>query len=229
MRTLAIIPCFNEEKSIPALLREFESFPSITPLVIDDGSKDQTYRAASASAKCLKLPINLGIGGAVQTGIIYAYREGFDYCVQVDGDGQHRPDEIQKLLNAQKQTGADLVIGSRFSGESEFLSTGLRRIGIELLRKTIRIFYQEKIMDPTSGFRLMNRNAMACFIKNYPQDFPEPISIAQLLNNALKVAEVSVKMRAREHGQSSIHGWKNLSYMLRVIGYLIIMKFGSKH
>lgn len=229
MRTIAIIPCYNEEKSITALLREFKELPDITPLVIDDGSADKTHAAASTLAKCLKLPINLGIGGAVQTGILYAYREGFDYCVQVDGDGQHRPDEIQKLVSAQKQNAADLVIGSRFLGESEFLSTGIRRIGIEMLRKTIRIFYHTKIMDPTSGFRLMNRNAMACFIKNYPQDFPEPISIAQLLNSGLKVAEVSVKMRAREHGQSSIHGWKNLSYMLRVIGYLIIMKFGRKN
>lgn len=226
MRILAIIPCHNEEKSIASLLEEFKKFPEITPLVIDDGSTDKTFEIASRLAKCLKLPINLGIGGAVQTGILFASRESFEFAVQVDGDGQHRPDEIYKLIEAQKKSGASLVIGSRFHTEGEFQSTGLRRLGIKLLRKTLEFFYGVKILDPTSGFRLMDRQAMKCFIRQYPQDFPEPISIAMAQQSGLKIYETQVKMRAREHGESSIRGWKNLSYMLRVVGYLIIMKAG---
>jgi len=229
MKKIAIIiPCFNEEKSLPSLIREILQLPrDLTPIVVDDGSQDQTaFVAQKTGAIVLKLPANLGIGGAVQTGLIFAQRHHFDFAIQVDGDGQHDPSEIETLLKAQENSQADIVIGSRYlrSDESQntFKSTISRRMGISAISMVIRWLYGLKILDTTSGFRLMNKKAMATFAEHYPVDFPEPITFAIAHEHQLKIFECPVKMRERQHGTSSITGLKPMKYMIRVIGYLIL-------
>jgi glycosyltransferase involved in cell wall biosynthesis len=225
-RTLLIIPCFNEGQGIAKLLQEIQSYkiPHCDTLVIDDGSTDNTFLEAQKYSKCVKLITNLGIGGAVQTGIKYAFQNGYDFAIQIDGDGQHPPDQILRLLQAQQNTQADLVVGSRFIDHDTFRSSFTRRLGIGLISGSLKILYQQTITDPTSGLRLINRNGMKLFSKYYPVDFPEPVSLAHALENKFKVVEVPVQMRAREFGQSSISGLKNISYMLRVIGSMILVR-----
>lgn len=223
-KILLIIPCYNEASNIKSLLREIKSHKSFDSLVIDDGSSDNTASLALQETQCLQLPINLGIGGAVQTGIKYAYQNHYDFCIQIDGDGQHPPDQIEHLLHKQVETQADLVIGSRFIKNDSFNSSWSRRIGIRVISLAIKILFEKKITDPTSGMRLINQKAMKLFSKHYPTDFPEPISLCHALENKLKIVEVSVKMRAREYGHSSIAGFKNLSYMIRVLGYMILTR-----
>jgi glycosyltransferase involved in cell wall biosynthesis len=228
LKGLAIIPCFNEAAALPGLLTEFERVGApCDTLVVDDGSADNTYDVAAARTRALRLPFNLGIGGAVQAGIRYAYERGYDYCIQVDGDGQHPPEEIARLLETQSQTRASLVIGSRFLSEVSFRTTWTRRLGIAMLRLALRAFHGIEVQDLTSGFRLMDRAAMRVFVRDYPQDFPEPLSLAIAASAGIKIAETPVRMRAREHGQSSIQGFKTVAYMARVIGYLFILRVGK--
>lgn len=228
MKVLAIIPCFNESGALPGLLDDFARNGSLCDtLVVDDGSTDDTYRVAVSRTRALRLPFNLGIGGAVQTGIRFAYERGYDFCIQVDGDGQHPPSEIARVLEVQAQTGASLVIGSRFLSEVSFRTTWARRLGIGLLRVALRVFHGIEVQDPTSGFRVLDRAAMRVFGRDYPQDFPEPLSLAIAASAGLKIAEAPVRMRAREHGQSSIQGLKSVSYMARVIGYLFLLRLGK--
>lgn len=228
-RVLIIVPCLNEEDSIVRLLDELSmQAPDFDVVVVDDGSTDNTMKRVCPPAQCLRLPTNLGIGGAVQTGIQYAERRGYDYCVQVDGDGQHRPDQITKLLTAIKQTSSALVIGSRYLDETSegFRSSFLRRFGGRVISRTLTLMYGHKvrITDPTSGFRAMDRRAISLFADAYPHDYPEPISIAWCFALDLPVYEISVLMRERQGGTSSIRLWKTLSYMVRVILYVMLSR-----
>lgn len=224
---LLIIPCFNESESIGPLLKEIDSLnESYHTVVIDDGSLDNTYEVASHFSPCVKLISNLGIGGAVQTGIRYAKRNGYQFCVQVDGDGQHCPEEVAALLACQKDTNANIVIGSRFLLGDSFRSSAMRRVGIGVITLVIRKLFGIKITDPTSGLRLMDRKAIEFFSGNYPRDFPEPISIAQAIENGLTIVEVPARMRERTTGKSSIGGIVPLKYMIRVVGYLILVRVG---
>lgn len=230
MRGIIIVPCFNEDRSIRALVRSFHEYaPSLDVLVIDDGSTDRTRIEAEASgAQVVSLPINLGIGGAVQTGIKYAVLNGYDYAIQVDGDGQHPPSEISKLVAKFCSTGADLVIGSRFlSSADNFRSTFLRRIGILLIRSAILAATKLKIADPTSGFRLMGREVLGLFAREYPTDFPEAVSIVMVHRARLRHVEISVAMRPREFGMSSINGFDSVFFMLRVVISIILQKHVS--
>lgn len=223
---LIIIPCFNEQNTIASVLEEIHGLPEkYDTLVIDDGSQDRSREIASARSACVSLVVNLGIGGAVQTGIRYAHDRGYDFCVQVDGDGQHPPNQIRKLLDRFKSQPANLIIGSRFFTKEGFQSSFRRRFGISVIRGAIRLCFGRTISDPTSGFRLMDRKAIALFSRHYPFDFPEPISVAYALKNELEVEEVSVTMRERGGGVSSITGWKTFSYMLRVVGYVTLLRF----
>ncbi|MBM62046.1 MAG: glycosyltransferase [Acidobacteria bacterium] len=226
-RILLIIPCYNESASIGTLLQEIEEcLPTCDTLVVDDGSEDDTYEIASKSSACLRLIANLGIGGAVQTGIKYAFRKGYDLCIQVDGDGQHPPDQVELLTRGFLADRANMVIGSRFIDQTGFRSSRMRRLGIAIIRRSLANLYGEVITDPTSGFRLMDRRAMELFCAEYPYDFPEPISVGDALDQSLRVIEVPVTMRERKAGKSSIGGLKNLSYMFRVIGYLLLKRVG---
>jgi glycosyltransferase involved in cell wall biosynthesis len=228
LRILLIIPCYNEGGSIEALLSEIGRLgAAYDVLVIDDGSQDDTYFIAKQTASCLRLPVNIGIGGAEQGGIKYAYENNYDLCIRIDGDDQHPPDQINKLVERYVESSDGLIIGSRFLSDSLFRSTWLRRTGIKLISLMLKYFYGYKATDPTSGFRLMDRNAMRIFCSEYPYDFPEPASIAIALNHGIAVSEIPVKMKQREFGKSSIGGIKNISYMLRVIFYILFVKIRS--
>lgn len=222
-RTLLIIPCYNEADSIRVLLIEIARLNlGYDTLVIDDGSNDHTADVARALSPVVQMVSNLGIGGCVQTGIKYAWNKGYDYCIQVDGDGQHPPKELAKLV-AQKNT-ADIIIGSRFENIISFKSTTMRRFGSRLIMLTLfALFGGKLISDPTSGMRHMNRRAMELFARDYPQDFPEPISIARALKCGLTVNVVAVQMRERLNGVSSLKGLrKSISYMVRVLAYILL-------
>lgn len=222
-----MIPCYNEAASVGMLLREIQELcAGYETIVVDDGSEDETYAIASQLSPCLKLVANLGIGGAVQAAIKYALENDYDLCIQVDGDGQHPPSEIRCLLERYKVSSANLIIGSRFLSNGVFRSTWARRLGIGTIRTVIRWLFGQELTDPTSGLRMMDRQAMQIFSAEYPQDFPEPISVAMALERGLKVSEVPVHMRFRGNGASSITGIKTVTYMLRVVGYLFLVRMG---
>jgi len=225
-RILLVIPCYNEEASIGGLLTEIAAISSdYHTLVVDDGSSDATYAVASARSPAARLTQNLGIGGAVQTGIKYAARHGYDFCIQIDGDAQHDPREIELLLDAYRRQPTNIVIGSRFIDNAGFRSTRLRRFGSRLIALALNnLFAGGRITDPTSGMRLLDRRAIEFFARKYPMDFPEPIALAWALRAGLSVGEAPVGMRARETGVSSIDGFKTVSYMIRVLGYILLAR-----
>ncbi len=222
MRLLIIIPAYNEQASLSGLLDEIRALgdvgAEVETVVVDDGSADRTAEVAKAGgARVLRLCRNLGIGGAVQSGLRLARREGFDAAVQCDGDGQHPPAEIKALLAAAPQ--ADLVVGTRYGSKrapSNFRSTPLRRAGSWWLRVLLRVLTRVRVTDPTSGFRLYRSRALALFDNVYPYDFPEPESLAIARAAHLTVAEAPVTMRERQGGRSSIAGFSTVYYMLKV-------------
>ena len=226
-RVLIIIPCYNEQESVASLLKEImDCRQGYETIVVDDGSQDATYQTARQFSPAVKLSRNLGIGGAVQTGIKYARNQGFDFCIQLDGDGQHDPSEIPKLLHAYQKMSRSIIVGSRYLKNDAFRSTWVRRFGGKIIAKVMSLLFSGcTITDPTSGMRLMDRKAIEFFAKRYPHDFPEPISLAWALRVGFTVGEVQVKMRTRTHGKSSIVGLKPISYMFRVLGYVILARF----
>lgn len=222
LRVLIIIPAYNEESSIVKVAKKIEE-AGYDYIVINDGSKDQTLNVCiNNSINVLDLPRNLGIGGAVQAGHKYALRNNYDIDIQVDGDGQHDIAFIPELIK-KIESGADLVIGSRFlTPTNGFQSTFIRRIGIRWLSNLIRFLYKKVITDPTSGFRACGRKTLKLFSKTYPIDYPEPESIAEALNNKLKVEETSVSMNERTGGVSSIKKLSGIYYMIKVSLAIII-------
>ena len=225
-RILLVIPCFNEQRAIAPLLHEITAVGTTwDTLVVDDGSSDETFRVASAISPTVRLVTNLGIGGAVQTGIRYAARHDFDFCVQIDGDGQHPPAEVTKLLGAYALSPRSIIVGSRYLENDSFRSTWSRRLGKRAIARTLALLFPgTAISDPTSGMRLLDRDAIRLFAQRYPHDFPEPISLAWARRAGLSVGEVAVNMRAREHGTSSIAGVRPIAYMVRVLGYIVLAR-----
>ena len=192
-------------------------------IVINDCSKDDTKKICEENGfNLINLPINLGIGGAVQTGYKYGYTHGYDLAVQVDGDGQHDPIFLKKMADCMREHNADMVIGSRFIQKEGFQSSGTRRIGIKYFTILIKCLTGKKITDPTSGLRMVNRNVMKMFIDNYPKDYPEPESVVAVLRQGEKVEELPVVMRARSGGVSSISLKKSVYYMIKVSLAIII-------
>ncbi len=219
-KVLIIIPAYNEEASIGNLLKEIRStgLPfHYTCLVVNDASDDETAReAVNAGGRVLNLPVNIGIGGAVQAGFLYALENDFDYVIQLDGDGQHPPAEIPKLYNRIRNSGSDLVIGSRFLAPGGFKSSLMRRKGISLLSFLLRLLSGTVIKDITSGFRIFNARAFSILAEEYSDEYPEPESIIILSLSGLNVSEVEVKMRDRQGGVSSISASGSVYYMLKV-------------
>ena len=170
----------------------------------------------------MDLPINLGIGGAVQTGYKYAWENGYDMAVQVDGDGQHDPEFLELMAEYLETHQVDMVIGSRFIEKQGFQSSGMRRVGIRFFSGLIRLMTGKTITDPTSGLRMAGRNVIELFSKDYPRDYPEPESVVAILRKGLKVAEVPVIMREREGGVSSISMKKSVYYMVKVTLAILI-------
>ena len=229
-RTLIIIPAYNEEGSIGKVVKEVKQYlPGVNTLVVNDGSTDLTsLKARTSGAIVLDIPFNLGIGGAMQAGYQYANHKGYDIAIQVDGDGQHDPEEIPKLLQALEEKEVDMVIGSRFIGDSEFKSSMMRRVGISIFSRVISLIIGQKITDPTSGFRAANRKAIQLFAFDYPQDYPEPEVLVLLYQCGLKVAEVPIGMSKRYAGESSITKLRSIYYMVKVLLAIFVDCF-KKH
>jgi glycosyltransferase involved in cell wall biosynthesis len=222
MRIAAIVPAFNEERSIADVVRNILSVADISSLPIDvvvvnDCSTDKTA-AVVQQLPCifLDLPVNLGIGGAVQTGFRYAFENGYDYAVQVDGDGQHPADEIPVLLTKALVTNADVVIGSRFIDKEGFQSSALRRSGIMYFKWLNKMLVGTVVNDSTSGFRMINRKVLALVNADYPDEYPEPEAIIIYSLQKFKIVEVPVKMRMRQGGKSSIGAFASVYYMFKV-------------
>ena len=216
---LVIIPAYNEEGSVGKVVEEVHThLPQVEVLVVNDGSTDLTSEIAqSKGAIVLDLPFNLGIGGAMQAGYKYAYEKGYEIAIQVDGDGQHDPREIPKLLHILDEEKADVVIGSRFIGDSEYKSSVMRRLGSLILSKAISMVVGPKLTDPTSGFRAANRRAIQLFSANYPQDYPEPEAMVLLHQCGLKMKEIPVRINQRYSGESSITKIRSIYYMVKVL------------
>jgi glycosyltransferase involved in cell wall biosynthesis len=223
-RILAIVPAFNEQENIAPVISDLKGV-AIDILVVNDASEDDTSHVARSTggAEVIDLPVNLGIGGAVQTGFKYASRNRYDIAIQFDGDGQHKAGEIEKLIGPIEANVADVVIGSRFlGGGGGFKSTFSRRLGIRLLQAICRILIGKKITDSTSGFRAYNRRAFEFLSDFYPEDYPEPESVVLLGKEGYRISEVPVVMEERKGGSSSIHGLLSLYYMIKVILSMLI-------
>ncbi|MFH1279702.1 MAG: glycosyltransferase family 2 protein [Candidatus Eisenbacteria bacterium] len=218
-----LVPAFNEEKTIREVVREArEAMPAATIVVINDGSRDGTSAAARAEgAVVLDLPCNLGIGAAVQTGYKYALRSGCRAAVQVDGDGQHVPSEIPKLL-ASLEEGADLVVGSRFVEAGDYRAPWMRRLGILFFSITVSRLTGRRFKDTTSGFRAANRRVIEYFARHYPSDYPEPEAILLLSRAGFDVREVPARFRERGGGRSSITALDGFFYMGKVFLALVM-------
>lgn len=218
-RGLIIIPCFNEALSAPALVRELLAAElGLDFILINDGSSDKTVEVArELGVPLIDLPCNLGVGHAVQVGFQYAVNEGYDYLVRIDGDGQHPPLEIKKMIAAAADPGVDLVVGSRFGHEDqELISTRLRYAGIQVLAGFLSYICRSRVTDPTSGFWLVKRNLFEYFAREFPTDYPEPEGLAILRRQGYTFTEVQVRFRPRKAGVSSIKSWGTIYYALKV-------------
>ncbi|NLF39236.1 glycosyltransferase family 2 protein [bacterium] len=223
-RPLAIVPAFNEQDAVQSVLADLAcNAPAVDVLVVNDGSTDATaMRAREAGATVVTLPVNLGIGGAVQTGFRYALDHGYAVALQFDGDGQHCAAEIAKLVAPIEAGTADAVIGSRFLGTDGYKSTPARRAGIRLFEAVNRLLIHQRITDNTSGFRAYNGRAIGLLAREYPHDYPEPEAVILMGRNGLRIAEVPVSMRERAGGASSIRGVRAAYYMVKVLIALFV-------
>lgn len=225
MKTLVIIPAYNEEGSIKNTIKEITKLKNknIDYIVINDGSSDNTLEVLQENNfNYLDLPSNLGIGGSVQTGYKYAYLNDYDIAIQFDGDGQHNASYIESLIKELNE-GNDMVIGSRFVEDlSKFKSTKIRRMGIKVITFFIKLCTGNIISDPTSGFRAVNKEVIKEFVNDYPIDYPEPDTIVRLIKKGYKIKEIPVEMNERESGKSSITFYKSIYYMVKVVLSIII-------
>ena len=218
-RLVAVVPAFEEEAAIGAVVAEITAFdPSIDVVVVDDGSSDGTGAAAAAAgATIVRLPFNLGIGAAVQTGFRWALERDYDRAVRLDGDGQHDPAELPKLLAPIERDEADVVTGSRFREDEDGYRPPLgRRVGITWFARLVSLLSGQRVTDTTSGFQALNRSGIELFARDYPSDYPEVEATVLLLKHRLRLAEVPVRMREREHGSSSITFVRSVYYAIKV-------------
>jgi glycosyltransferase involved in cell wall biosynthesis len=226
-KRIAIVPAYNEERNIGRVVGELQAFdPSLDVVVISDGSVDATAGAAEAAgALVLRLPFNLGIGGAVQTGFRYAWENGYELVIRCDGDGQHIPAELPKVLEPVLAGAADIAVGSRFAGGEGYRSSASRRVGIRLLAIIVSAIARQRVTDTTSGFQVLNRRALGLFAADYPHDYPEVEGMVMTIRHRLRLVEVPVLMREREHGRSSITALRSIYYMAKVLTALFIGLF----
>ncbi len=229
MKTLIIIPAFNEEASILNTVNYVYEYNAkyktdFDVIVINDGSIDKTEQIlVDNNIPHICLIKNLGIGGAVQTGYKYAALKNYDVAVQFDGDGQHDISFVKDLVN-KICDGSDMVIGSRFinSEKSGFKSSAARRLGIKIISAFIKLLTGKKVFDPTSGFRACNKELISFFAEYYPTEYPEPVSEVTVLKHRFKISEIPANMYERQGGQSSIHAWKNVYYMINVTVAMVL-------
>lgn len=224
-RVVVVIPAFNEEEALEPCVKELlERCPAVDILVVNDGSRDTTEEVArrlhrgNPRVRFVSLPFNCGIGATVQTGLIFARNHHYTWAVQYDGDGQHDPAYVAPLVEHARTTRLDLCVGSRFlaGDDGNFRSTWLRRVGISFFARLIGALAAVKVTDPTSGFRVYGRRAIAMFAEHYPEDYPEPEAVFRCARNHLSVGELPVRMRERQGGRSSIRYLHTAYYMLKV-------------
>jgi glycosyltransferase involved in cell wall biosynthesis len=216
---LVIIPAFNEEGAIGQVVRSVRrELPSVPVLVIDDCSTDQTIALArAAGAEILPLPHHLGLGGCVQAGYKLAYELGFEYVIRVDGDGQHDARDILRILDRLKETGCEMVIGSRLNTADGWRTGRVRGLGIWFFRLVLRPILGKDVQDPTSGFVGVNRRALAVFRSSFPLEYPEIEALVVLQRRRFRFEEVPCKMRERIAGRSTLNGMKPLYYIMHVL------------
>lgn len=226
MKNLVIIPAYNEQESIKKVVDKiYEQYNDIDVVVINDGSRDNTsIEAKKTRAKVIDLPCNLGIGGAVQTGYLYAFRNNYDIAIQIDADNQHDSIYIKQMIDIIKNGQANMVIGSRFIEKTDYKQTIARMIGIKINSAIIKLLTRRKIFDTTSGYRAVDKGIIESFSKNYPYDYPEPCTNMEMILRGKEIIEISVKMNKRKTGVSSISGFKSVKYMLKVTLSLFLMK-----
>lgn len=219
MRILVIVPAYNEGGCIGNVIDDLRTnFPEGHILVVNDGSQDNTSEAArKLGVRVIDLPFNLGIGGAMQTGFRYAREGGYDAAIQFDGDGQHRADEIPKILGPYRKDNADLVVGSRFLSEGGFTSSIQRRLGSKILSFVVSSLTKKRLTDTTSGFRLYGERAIEFFSGLYPEDYPEVEALILAHKKGLRISEVPAEIDARKFGRSSITAARAGYYMVKVL------------
>ena len=218
MKKLVMIPAYNEQGSVEKTVRDILNYaPDFDYVVINDCSTDKTLEVCRKNGfHVVSLPVNLGIGGGVQTGYLYAFQNDYDIAVQFDGDGQHNARYLNEMADRLVRDNLDMVIGSRYIRKEGFQSSGLRRVGIRYFTALIRLVTGKKITDPTSGMRMAGRDVIEMYVRNYPKDYPEPESVVAILKAGKKVDEIPVQMNAREEGVSSISPKKSVYYMIKV-------------
>lgn len=216
--TLVVVPAYNEEESLPGLLREIAAeLPGAGVAVVDDGSEDATGEAARrAGATVLRLPCNMGVGPAVQAGMRWAVEEGYGRVLRMDADGQHSPGEAWKLREAMEREGTDLAIGTRFGDGGEYRGSWGRRLVLRGLAWFLSAICRKRTTDPTSGFWLMSRDLAECFLLHYPSDYPEPEAVALMRRQGFDFTEVPTKFRTRKAGESSLGPWKTFNFAAKV-------------
>lgn len=226
MKILVIIPCYNEEENLVRVVERLQSsYPAADYLVVNDCSTDASGEILREKGyNHISLPVNLGIGGGVQSGYLYAVQHGYDITVQMDGDGQHNPKHLDEVIAPVANGTLDMCIGSRFITKEGFQTSTLRRTGINILSFFIRLLTGAKVKDVTSGFRACNRDLTAFYAENYAQDYPEPEAIISGIVNGYRIGEVPVQMEERMGGQSSISPLKGAYYMVKVGLSLIIYR-----
>lgn len=224
MKKLIIIPAYNEAESIEATVRGIQSkMHGFDYVVINDCSTDETPDICRKNNfNMVSLPVNLGIGGAVQTGYIYARDNGYEIAVQMDGDGQHDVEFVQRMAEHLEKNKLDMVIGSRFITHEGFQSSRLRRVGISYFTWLIKLCTGKMITDPTSGYRMAGRRVIELFAQDYPKDYPEPETAVKILRRGMNVEEIAVVMRERQGGVSSISMTKSIYYMIKVTLAILI-------
>lgn len=218
MKKIVIIPAYNEISNIRTTVQDIlDHAPGFDYVIINDCSQDGTMRFCTEQGmNIINLPVNLGIGGAVQTGYLYAWRNGYDVAVQFDGDGQHDASYLNEMADFLQEQQADMVIGSRYIKKEGFQSSGIRQFGIRYFSALIKLLTGKRVTDPTSGMRMVNRDVMKIYSEDYPVDYPEPESVVAILRMGKKVSEIPVIMRERQGGVSSISPRKAVYYMIKV-------------
>jgi len=227
LKRMAIVPALNEEGGVVRVIEEIRAFdPDLEIVVVDDGSGDRTSEvAAAAGAHVLRLPFNLGIGGAVQTGFRYAFENGYQLVVRVDGDGQHDPSQLGALLEPVLAGEADIAVGSRFAGVSGYRQSLSRNLANRVFAGTASLVTRQRVTDPSSGFQALNRRAIALFAADYPHEFPEVEATVMVARHRLRRVEVPVVMRQRLAGRSSIDVFHSVYFMAKVLLALFVGLF----
>jgi len=229
---LIIVPAYNEEAAVGGVVRAIHAAMPATPvLVIDDCSIDATQQAArQAGARILPLPHHLGLGGCVQAGYKLAFELGFQYVIRVDGDGQHDAGDIPRMFEALRTSGCEMVIGSRFLGESGWRASAVRTLGIRFFRAVLRPILGKPVRDPTSGFVGVNRGALQVFAKSFPLEYPEIEALVVLQRKQFRFQEIPCKMHPRTTGRSSITAFRSIYYIVHVLlgVFVNVLKFDQR-